>query len=236
MKFTGEMSNSGENGPVEGDVKISDDPEWLTPAQAADLLGVNHRYVYRLIESRELESDGKKHGKKVTRESVETARIKRLLTANSDVNFTGEASNSGEVQNEESISPENQRILSKRENNQMGAIALQGIQGERDKLLELYNQAQEKWRSDLAELQEQWRADINRMQDERRKEAVESAMSISQLTERVKTLEGQLQTAQQATAAQEAQKPLAPLETIPPVQIAPQAAQEPEKKRRWWWF
>ncbi len=200
-------------------VKSEDGPEWLTPAQAAALLGVNHRYVYRLIESGELESDGKKHGQRITRASVETARIKRLLASSSDVNFTSEVASSGEVQHE----------LSKRENNQMGAIALQGIQGERDKLLELYNQAQEQWRSELANLQEQWRTDINRLHDERRKEAVESAMSISHLTERVKTLEAQLQTAQTAQERQPAPEPSAILnsETLNPA---------PPKKRRWWQF
>ncbi len=216
------MSNSGENELVSDQVKSEDGPNWLTPAQAADQLGVNHRYVYRLIESGELESDGKKHGQRITRESVETARIKRLLTASSDVNFTGELASSGEVQHE----------LSKRENNQMGAIALQGIQGERDKLLELYNQAQVEWRSELSELQEQWRADIHRVQDERRKEAVESAMSISQLTERVKTLEAQLQ------AAQPLPQPTPAPEVAAPVTITPTAENvpEPPKKRRWWQF
>lgn len=213
------MSNSGENGPDRVDVKSEIGPDWLTPAQAAAQLGVNHRYVYRLIENGELESDGKKHGQRVTRESVETARIKRLLTANPDVNFTGEESNSGEVQHE----------LSRRENNQMGAIALQGIQGERDKLLELYNQAQEQWRSELAALQEQWRADINRLHDERRKEAVESAMSISHLTERVKILEAQLEASQasQDRPGRPEPSPVLNSETFRP---------EAPKKRRWWQF
>lgn len=213
------MSNSDENGPVQGDVKTNDGLKWLTPAQAADMLGVNHRYVYRLIDSGELESDGKKHGQKVTAESVETARMKRLLSNSSDMNFTGEDENQGEIQ----------PSLSKRENNQMGAIALQGIQGERDKLLELYNQAQEQWRADLAELQEQWRADINRMQDERRKEAVESAISISHLTERVKNLEEQLTAAQTTPQPPPAPAPVQPVT----IEQVPQIAPQPPKKGLW---
>ncbi len=213
------MSNSGENGPDQGDVKSKLDAAWVSPAAAAAILGVNHRYVYRLIESGELESDGKKHGQKVTRQSVETARIKRLLTDNSDVNFTGEEANSGEVQHE----------LSRRENNQMGAIALQGIQGERDKLLELYNQAQEQWRSELADLQEQWRADINRLHDERRKEAVENATSISHLTGRVKTLEAQLEASQAALQPQPTPEPS-------PILSSETMRPEPPRKRRWWQF
>lgn len=81
----------------------------------------------------------------------------------------------------------------------------------------------------MAALQEQWRADINRLHDERRKEAVESAMSISHLTERVKILEAQLEASQASQERPERPEPSPVLnsETLRP---------EAPKKRRWWQF
>lgn len=221
LKFTGEMLNSDENHPIEGEIENSNSSGWITPAQAAKMLGVNYRYVYRLIDTKELKTDGKKHGQRVTLESVEAARLKRILDKSSDVNFTGEILNSGEVPSE----------LSKRENNQLGALAIQGIQGERDKLLELYNQAQEQWRADLYEMQKEWREELNRVHDAHRKEAIENATTIARLQERIKQLE--------ISQAETATVPPLPTPMLEPSSILDKETLQPEspkKKRHWWQF
>jgi hypothetical protein len=197
------MASSGENAAFDSPDTGQD---WITPAQAATMLGVNSRYVYRLIDNGELESDGKKHGQRVTGASVEQARLKRLLPAISNVNFTGEMASAGELHQE----------LTKRENNQMGAIALQGIQAERDNLLTMYNQAQVEWRDD-----------IHRMEEERRNDAVESAIAIALLKERVKSLEQRLEATQEPPQAIELQIPAVGLET-------PGAPKQAGKRSSWW--
>lgn len=186
---------------------------WLTPPEAAQLIGVNKRYVYRLIERGELVTDGKMHGQRISRESAEQARLKRIAQSAIDHAYDGHSSQPAEDKPSKS-----NLTLSRDAGGQIAQSALLSLRQERDDLQAKFDA-----------LQEAWRNDISRLEEARRKEAVESALALGQFQERVKNLEAQLQASQAAPVAQPAPEPSPVLssETLRP---------EPPRKRRWWQF
>jgi hypothetical protein len=79
------MTNKSQNEP-----SISD---WITPQEAARHIGVNMRYVYRLIEREELVTEGKTLVKLINRESAEKARLKHLAKSSVNYEIDGQKSN-----------------------------------------------------------------------------------------------------------------------------------------------
>lgn len=112
--------------------------EWVTPQDAARLLGVNLRHVYRLIERGTLESDGAKHGQKLTLSSVETAKLR----------FIAENIGNSEIDGQESTP----RAKAVSEEGRAVRIALATLQEERNQLASRIDELQEARRIDALEL------------------------------------------------------------------------------------
>lgn len=214
--------------PVPCDNKMTDKEQnqsvttgWLTPLEAAQLIGVNKRYVYRLIERGELSTDGKLHGQRISRESAEQARLARIAQSAIGREIDGHMAQSENEQPSKSI-----QAISRDAGGQIAQSALLSLRQERDQLQAKYD-----------DLQEAWRGDIARLEEARRLEAVQSALELGQFKERVKNLEEQLQSqlkaAQAAREAQAAPEPVQPGEITPRAPDLPQAAQEPEKRGFW---
>jgi excisionase family DNA binding protein len=85
------MTDKEQNSPNSRPVNL----DWLTPPEAAQLIGVNKRYVYRLIERGELVTDGKLHGQRVSRESAEQARLARIAQSAIGHEIDGHRAQSG---------------------------------------------------------------------------------------------------------------------------------------------
>jgi DNA repair exonuclease SbcCD ATPase subunit len=190
---------------------------WLTPLEAAQLIGVNKRYVYRLIERGELTTDGKLHGQRISRDSAEQARLARIAQSAIGHEIDGHLSQSESDPPSKSI-----QALSRDAGGQIAQSALLSLRQERDQLQAKYD-----------ELQEAWRADIFRLEEARRLEAVQSALELGQFKERVKNLEAQLQAAQTVPQPGPAPMPPEPNQITPIAVEPPQPAQEPQKKSFW---
>ncbi len=159
----------------------------LTPQDAAVLLGLNLRAVYRLIERGKLISNGAKRGQLLTPESIETYRLSALVDAATDDVIAGQQAT------QQATSPgggENGRYGQKGQQQQAATMALMVMQQERSML-----------QTRLEEMHELRRQD---------------ALKIGALTERVQALEADLiahEAAVQPLPAVEVQTPAALVET-----------------------
>jgi hypothetical protein len=190
---------------------------WLTPLEAAQLIGVNKRYVYRLIERGELTTDGKLHGQRISRDSAEQARLARIAQSAIGHEIDGHMAQPENEKPSKSI-----QAMSRDAGGQIAQSALLSLRQERDQLQAKYD-----------DLQEAWRQDIARLEEARRREAVQSALELGQFKERVKNLEEQLKAAQVVPQPAPAPAPVQPGEITPRAPDLPQPAQEPQK-RGWW--
>ncbi len=210
------MTDKSQDAPTEGDVKTYS----VTPAEAAHQLGVNLRYVYRLIKQGELESNGAKHGRLLSVASLEAYRTKRLFDSSEpfdiDQQIDGQESNS---RSKATPSQHQQH----QETGQVATMALMAIQQERDRLQSRLDEVQDAWRREVGELQQAHQVKVEELQEARRLEA----LTIGQLTERVKNLEQRLQAGQEPPPAIEVQIPAAAVET-------PGVPQQDQKRPSWW--
>ncbi len=209
------MTDKSQYAPIEGDVKTYS----ITPAEAAHELGVNLRYVYRLIKQGELESNGAKHGRLLSAESLETYRTRRLFDS------------AGPFDIDQQIDGQESKTRSKaptaggqqQEASQVATMALMAIQQERDRLQSRLDEVQDAWRREVSELQQAQQLKMEELQEARRLEA----LTIGQLTERVKNLEERLTAATEPPQAIEINIPAIVVET-------PGAPQQAQKRPSWW--
>lgn len=197
----------------DNNTNLQDDSEsqkqWITPEEAARLLGVKLRSVYRMIERGALVSNGALHGQLISLETVEAERIRRFAKIAVD------------AQIDQQETQPRQKQATQAQSDSMALMAVSAAYQERDKALAKLDEVQERWRKDLAELSEARRLD---------------ALTIGTLQERVKNLESQLQ-AQSSAPGSPIQPDIAPkVETSTQPDNAPQNASDkvPPKKRKWW--
>jgi len=188
---------------------LQDDSEsqnqWVTPDEAATILGVRLRSVYRLIDAKRLVSDGAAHGQKIRADTVETERIRRL------------AKNAVDAQIDQQETQPRQKQTPQAQNDSLALMAVSSAYSERDKALAKVDELQERWRQELAEISEARRQD---------------ALTIGQLTERVKNLERQLEAPETRQDAPGAAQNTQGIETTTQQDVTTQNA--PIKRRRWW--
>jgi hypothetical protein len=193
--------------------------DWVTPAGASKMLGMNLRSVYRLIEAGELVSNGKKHGQLISQASVEDARLRRIADIGIQNDFGRQnVQTQQNDSNGEDVPANKSNTLSKsKEENRAAVMSLMALREERNNLL----------------------TELGRVQEDRRQEAIEAALEIGMLRERVKNLEERLEVslAYSHEAAQEVRKVLEAELPIQAVSESP-APPHPPKERSWLyrWF
>jgi hypothetical protein len=224
MTDTKQNSNKNNLPPLDaGDSTNS----WLTPLEAASLIGVNKRYVYRLVETGELTTDGKLRGQKISRSSAEQARLKRIAQsaiAHDYDEHMAQGTNDATVRGNNGSNRAD--LAMRREvSGQIAQSAIMALSKERDDLQAKYDALQEAWRADIHRLEEARRFDA----EARRLESVQSALELGQYKERVKNLEAQLQAAQTLPQPPPAPVPVQPVTIEQPQQTA----SEPIKKGFW---
>jgi excisionase family DNA binding protein len=220
------LTDKSESAPIEGDVKTYS----VTPAEAAHQLGINLRYVYRLIKQGKLESNGAKHGRLLSAKSLEAYRTKRLFDSAEPFDIDNQID--GQESNTRSKAAPGQHQHQEANQNQVATMALMAIQQERDRLQSRLDEVQDAWRREVSELQEAHQAKVEELQEARRLEA----LTIGQLTERVKNLEERLElemdrtareTTQEAQPAVEVQIPATPVEL-------PGVPKQAQNRPSWW--
>jgi excisionase family DNA binding protein len=191
--------------------------EWLTVAQAATLLRLPLRKVYRLIERHDLESDRGKP-QRVSRASLEAYNNKVLASDAAGYFAVSESDNA--MTNDK---------LSKRATTELAANTFQYIQAERDKLWSRNQELEEEVRAMYRErdvLKDKHAAEVAALNQR----LIDSALSLGSLQATVKQPEG-VQAAQEPPQTVELQIPAVAVE--PPV-----ASQQGPKERSWLyrWF
>lgn len=124
------MTDSNANFNFEEPFKI----EWVTPQEAARLLGMNLRSVNRLIERGTLKSNGAKHGLTLSMESVEAAQLQFI------------------AENHVNSQIDEQEAKSANEEGRAVRIAIATLQEERNKLASGIDSLQEARRNDALEI------------------------------------------------------------------------------------
>jgi excisionase family DNA binding protein len=189
-------------------------PDWLTVAQAAALLRLPLRKVYRLIDRHDLESD-KGKPQRVSRASLEAYNNQVLARDAAGYFAVSESDNA--MTNDK---------LSKRATTELAANTFQYIQAERDKL----------W-SRNQELEEEVRAMYRERDVLKDKHAAEVAALNQRLIDSALSL-GTLQaTVNQALeSVQAAQEPPQPVKVELPASVLemPTASPQPPKRSSWW--